>query len=100
MTSQTALLENIYSAQELKGIIKLCKNFIGSLIHPTGGALYLEIPTMTHVYNRKTIGINGEVLGQHDYLVSVASITGSLFTALFLALASNDRAFAGQKTRG
>ena len=64
----------IYNASELKGLISLCTFFIGSRMHATIGALSQAIPTITYVYNHKTLGINGEMLGLQDYLIDIRKI--------------------------
>ena len=66
--------EHIYNASELKNLISLCFFFIGSRMHATIGALSQAIPTITYVYNHKTLGINGKMLGLQDYLIDIREI--------------------------
>ncbi|MBU2431769.1 MAG: Coenzyme F420 hydrogenase/dehydrogenase, beta subunit C-terminal domain, partial [Proteobacteria bacterium] len=68
------VLNGLYNGDELKGIIGLSRLFVGSRMHATIGALSQGIPTMTYVYNHKTIGINGQILKQQEYLVDIREI--------------------------
>ncbi|MFH2093451.1 MAG: Coenzyme F420 hydrogenase/dehydrogenase, beta subunit C-terminal domain [Pseudomonadota bacterium] len=72
---KAVVLNGLYNGDELKGIIGLCRLFVGSRMHATIGALSQGIPTMTYVYNHKTIGINGQILKQQEYLVDIREIS-------------------------
>jgi colanic acid/amylovoran biosynthesis protein len=63
-----------YTGAELKAFIGTCRYFVGSRMHATIAALSQEIPTVTLAYNHKTLGINGEVLGQGDFLIDLRAI--------------------------
>jgi len=69
-----SILKGDYSPAELKGIVALCDIFIGSRMHATLAALSQAVPTLTFAYNHKTLGINGTVLGQNDYLIDIRKV--------------------------
>jgi len=68
-----------HTADVLKGIIGICRFFVGSRMHATIGALSQSIPTLTLVYNHKTIGINGTTLGQEDFLLDLRELRSEEF---------------------
>jgi coenzyme F420 hydrogenase subunit beta len=71
---ETLIPMDIYDASELKGLIGICEAFVGSRMHATIAALSQCIPTLTYVYNHKTIGINGKMLGQDKYLLDIRGV--------------------------
>lgn len=71
-----------YTGAQLKAIIGLCRFFVGSRMHATIAALSQGIPTITLVYNHKTLGINGDLLGQHDYLIDIRRVGSADFGAV------------------
>lgn len=73
-SEQAIVLQGDYTGAELKGLIGLCEFFIGSRMHATIGALTQGVPTITYVYNHKTVGINGEIFRQEDYLIDIRAI--------------------------
>ena len=78
---KAVVVKGDYLGNELKGIIGLCDILIGSRMHATIASLSQCIPTITYVYNHKTLGINGEIMGQQDCLIDIRSINDSqLFT--------------------
>lgn len=73
------VIKGDYTGAQLKSLIGLCRFFVGSRMHATIAALSQGIPTLTLVYNHKTIGINGDVLGMHNYLIDVRRTTSKVF---------------------
>lgn len=76
---QSRIIHGDYTGAQLKSLIGICKLFVGSRMHATIAALSQGIPTLTLVYNHKTLGINGDLLGQHDYLIDLREIHQSDF---------------------
>ena len=72
---KAVVLKGGYNGAELKGVIGICRLFAGSRMHATLGALSQAIPTMTYVYNHKTMGINGHILQQKAYLIDIRQAT-------------------------
>lgn len=75
------IINGDYTGAQLKAFIGLCRFFVGSRMHATIAALSQGIPTVTLVYNHKTLGINGDVLNQHDYLIDIRRIGSDDFGA-------------------
>lgn len=94
------LLAGAYVGDELKAIIGLCKFFVGSRMHATIGALSQGIPTMTYVYNHKSIGINGNILRQSEYLIDIREVKSTELLersiAVFRKLEQNAVLISGQ----
>jgi len=63
------LVDDIYSASELKWIISQMQVFLGSRTHSTIASLSCGIPTISFVYSIKAIGINKDVFGHTDYCI-------------------------------
>lgn len=72
--NKVLILQGDYSPEELKGMVSLCDIFIGSRMHATLAALSQAVPTLTFAYNHKTLGINGSLLGQSDYLIDIRKV--------------------------
>jgi len=75
------IISGAYTGAQLKALIGVCQFFVGSRMHATIAALSQGIPTVTLVYNHKTLGINGDVLNQHDYLIDIRCIGSNTFEA-------------------
>ena len=57
-----------YTAEELKGIIKQCDLFVGSLMHTIIASISMNIPSVAIAYSHKTFGIM-ETVGLGDYVI-------------------------------
>lgn len=57
-----------YTAEELKGVIKQCDLFIGSLMHTVIASISMNIPSVAIAYSHKASGIM-ESVGLGDYVI-------------------------------
>lgn len=57
-----------YTAEELKGIIKRCDFFVGSLMHTVIASLSLSLPTIAIAYSHKAYGIM-QLVGLGNYVI-------------------------------
>ena len=69
--SNVYIVENEYTAQELKGIIGRCDLFIGMRMHSTIASTSMLVPTVGIAYSHKMHGIIGNMLGQNKYIVDI-----------------------------
>jgi len=63
-----------YAAEELKGVIKQCDLFIGSLTHTMIAAASLNILTIAISYSHKTPGVM-ELVGLGDYVIDFKELS-------------------------
>lgn len=82
------LIRNIYSPEELKGIISQCDIFIGARMHANIAALSMCVPTLALAYSHKTHGIM-QLLGQKDYICDIKNVTGKELASKFGILWEN-----------
>ena len=99
---RAVVLQGDYLGDELKGVIGLCDIFVGSRMHATIAAMSQGIPTLTYVYNHKTLGINGQILEQKKYLIDIRKIDGATLLEqskrVMGALVENKEAISRQLT--
>lgn len=67
------LINNEYSARELKGIISYCNLFIGARMHANIAAISTNVPTLAISYSQKTPGIM-KMLGLEEYVINFNEI--------------------------
>lgn len=72
--SSCRLIENEYSAEDLKGIIGICDLFIGSRMHSTIASTSMFVPTIAIAYSHKTHGIVGKRLKQQEYVIDINNL--------------------------
>lgn len=65
-----------YTAEELKGIIKQCDFFIGSLTHTMIAATSINVPTIAIAYSHKTPGVM-ELVGLGNYVINFKDLSFS-----------------------
>jgi len=68
------MIQNEYTAEELKGVIGMCDLFIGTRMHATIASTSMLVPTIGIAYSHKMHGIIGEMLKQKDYIINVDEI--------------------------
>ena len=89
--SKIYVIENEYSASELKGIIGLCDLFIGARMHSTIASTSMLIPTVGIAYSHKMYGVVGEMMGQEKYIIDVDELdSNKLFSTINEAWESRD----------
>jgi len=82
------LIRNIYSPEELKGIISHFDIFIGARMHANIAALSTGVPTFALAYSHKTHGIM-QLLGQEYYICNIKNITCKELTSKVNSLWEN-----------
>lgn len=70
------LLEEEYSPEALKGMIRCMELFVGTRMHSNIFALGAEVPTVAIAYQEKTFGIMRE-LGLEQWVLDINTINGS-----------------------
>ena len=68
-SARVLMLENAYSAQELKGFIRRCRAFIGARTHATIAAYSSCVPTLVLGYSVKSVNIALDLFGKTDGFV-------------------------------
>ncbi len=68
------LIDDEYSAEELKGIIGQCDLFIGARMHANIAATSMNVPTLAIAYSHKYYGIMG-MLKMENYVLDFRSMT-------------------------
>lgn len=68
------LLDEEYSAEDLKGVIGICDMFIGSRMHATIASTSMLVPTIAIAYSHKTHGIIGGLLKQEEYVIDIKNM--------------------------
>lgn len=77
-----------YAAEELKGIIKQCDFFIGSLTHTMIAATSMNVPTIAIAYSHKTPGVM-ELVGLGDYVINFSDLSLELLVSKIEKVWSN-----------
>ena len=71
-TGRVVLLDQMYSARELKGFIARCRAFVGARTHSTIAAYSSCVPTLVLGYSVKSVNIALDLFGKTDgYVVPV-----------------------------
>ena len=68
------ILPNYLNAGQLKYFISRCRFFIGARTHSTIAALSSYVPTVSISYSLKSKGINNDIFGGHEFLISSKEI--------------------------
>jgi len=72
------VIENAYSAQDLKGLVGRCDLFIGERTHSMIAAASMAVPTIgisSRITASKTMGIIGEMLAQSEWILEVETLS-------------------------
>lgn len=83
------LINNEYSAEELKGLIGVCDIFIGSRMHATIASTSMLVPTIAIAYSHKTHGIIGKLLKQEEYVIDIKDFEYDLIISTINSLWKN-----------
>lgn len=84
------VLENDYDPSELKGMINLCKVFVGTRMHSNIFALGCRVPTIAISYLPKTEGIMGMV-NQQKYVKSISDVSFDWLKEQFIDIINNEQ---------
>lgn len=68
------LLEDDYTAAEMKAVIGRCDLFVGCRMHALIAATSMGIPAIAIAYSQKTYGIIGDMLGLNEYIVNIKDL--------------------------
>lgn len=74
--SRVKMLPRGLNACQLKYAISRCRFFIGARTHATIAALSSEVPTISIAYSTKAKGINRDLFGDEDVVLSTLDVTG------------------------
>ncbi len=72
---RVVLVDASLTATEMKYLISRCRFFIGSRTHSTISALSSGVPTLSLSYSMKSRGINRDVLGSEDFVLSARQLS-------------------------
>ena len=78
LKSRVKLLGPQYNAQQLKWIISQVTVFAGARTHSTIAALSSHVPTISIGYSMKARGLNEDIFGHCDWLISLNDLCGDL----------------------
>lgn len=71
------LVPQDYNSKQFKFVISRCDLFIGSRTHTTISALSSGVPTITIGYSRKSEGINKDIFGHNDFVLSIKNFSAN-----------------------
>lgn len=98
--SKIYMIQNEYSASELKGIIGLCDLFIGARMHSTIASTSMLVPTVGIAYSHKMYGIIGQMLGQEKYILNINELeSDKLYSIINETWESRDEIIAELKIK-
>jgi polysaccharide pyruvyl transferase WcaK-like protein len=83
------LINEDYSASQLKYIISKCGYFFGARTHATIASLSSLVPTISIAYSRKAYGINQDIFGHSDYVLPIKNINESKLIEKYELLRDN-----------
>lgn len=69
-SGRITLIDKAYTARELKFIISRLAAFAGARTHATIGSLSSLVPTLSVSYSAKAVGINRDIFGNLDWVLS------------------------------
>jgi polysaccharide pyruvyl transferase WcaK-like protein len=69
------LLDSRYNARQLKWVISRLAVFIGARTHATVAALSSHVPTISLGYSMKAEGINRDIFGHANWVISVKTLS-------------------------
>lgn len=83
------MLPNNLNAAEMKYCISQCDYFIGARTHSTIASLSTTVPTGSIGYSVKAVGINLDLLGSEDYVLSHSNLSLEKMIGLFEKMQKN-----------
>lgn len=84
MDGRVGIVPGHLNAAQVKYVISRCRFFIGARTHATIAALSSLIPTISIAYSVKAIGINRDLFGSDDNIISVDNLTSDSLLNSFL----------------
>lgn len=70
-----SLMPSNLNAAQIKFVLSKCSRFIGGRTHATIGALSCNVPTVSIAYSTKAKGINKDLFGNEDLVLSSADVS-------------------------
>jgi polysaccharide pyruvyl transferase WcaK-like protein len=94
-----AVLPGHLSARQLKACIARFSVFVGARTHATIAALSSLVPTVTLAYSTKAYGINREIFGHTDYVMSAAEFDPNRLALMATAMLDDKEAVRALEER-
>lgn len=79
------------NARQLKALISRMRFFIGARTHATIAAFSTFVPTISIAYSVKAYGLNGDLFGDHRYVIPVRDVTCAALWQKFTALKTDEQ---------
>jgi len=74
-THRVVLLEEDYTAAEMKAVIGRCDLFVGCRMHAVIAATSMSVPTLAIAYSQKTYGVVGDMLGLNEFILDIKDLS-------------------------
>ena len=71
---RVVLIGDKLNAPQTKYVISQCDYFIGARTHSTIASLSTCVPTLSIAYSRKAYGLNRQIFGSNDYVLSITDL--------------------------
>ncbi|KAF1079004.1 polysaccharide pyruvyl transferase family protein [Methanogenium sp. MK-MG] len=88
-TGNISLVSPHYNAEETKYIIGQMSLFAGARTHSTIAALSSCVPTLSFAYSIKAKGINRDIFGHEDYVLSPLNLNADTAAHMILSMVEN-----------
>lgn len=85
------IIDRNNNSSQLKYIIAQCDYFIGARTHSTISSLSSLVPTLSIGYSAKAYGINEDIFGHSDYVLSTSNLNEKSLYEKFMLLCKNRR---------
>lgn len=92
------LLDESLTAPEIKWLIARMKCFLGARTHSTLAAISSGTPTISFSYSLKSIGLNRDIYGSEDYLITAQDTRAEVVTERLGQLLDNEQAIREELT--
>lgn len=90
------LLPKTLNAAQLKYVLGQARFFIGARTHATIGAISRGTPTVSIAYSTKARGLNKDLFGHEDYVLSTPDVSSSTLMAKLDLLVAREQAIRDQ----
>ncbi|HOA81387.1 MAG TPA: polysaccharide pyruvyl transferase family protein [Defluviitaleaceae bacterium] len=88
---RVVLIEDKYSASEMKWIISKMQVFMGARTHATIASLSSGVPTISFVYSIKGLGINKDIFNHTDYCIKKSEWNPDIILEKLIHVLDNEK---------
>lgn len=92
-----AMTPDLLNAAQIKHVLGRCRYFMGARTHATIGAISQGVPTLSIAYSVKAVGINKDLFGSTDYVLSTPDVTAQTLSQGFEKLRARESEIKAQR---